>query len=52
MEDEYTLLVRVVGPFFGFLAALYFANPFLANDHASKLELEKLWKNFEKLKAN
>lgn len=39
MEDEYTLLLRVVGPFFGFLACLYFAESFLETKISNKFPI-------------
>jgi 3,4-dihydroxy 2-butanone 4-phosphate synthase/GTP cyclohydrolase II len=50
LEDEYVLLIRVVGPFFGFLAAAYFAESFLQTKICHKLPVEELPDRLEKLK--
>jgi len=50
LQDEYTLLMRVVGPFFGFIAALYFAGPFLKKNVSEDFNVEQFKQNLDKLK--
>jgi len=56
MEDEYTLLVRIVGPFFGFIAVYYFSLSFL-NDNSKLpifpvLSMPKIIENSKNIKPS